>query len=81
LVKIVCPAGRRLNSRLPSCSKVYIDSLELNIIRHRLLKRLHKTHTGAYSNLEWAWRVIMIDEEGKTYMQHAEKICRKIKCC
>ncbi len=28
-----------------------------------------------------ARRVIIIDKEGKTYMQHAEKICRKIKCC
>ncbi len=27
-VKIVCPAGRRLNSRLPGCSKVYIDSFK-----------------------------------------------------
>ncbi len=80
-VKIVCPAGRRLNSILPGCSKVYINSLESNIIRHRLLKRLHEAHTGAYSNLERARRVIMINEEGKTYMRHAEKICRKIKCC
>jgi hypothetical protein len=80
-VKIVCPAGRRLNSRLPGCSKVYIDSLGLNIVRHRLLERLHEAHTGAYLNLERGRRVIMIDEEGKTYMQHTEKICCKIKCC
>jgi hypothetical protein len=25
--------------------------------------------------------VIAIDEEGKTYMRHAEKICKKIKSC
>jgi hypothetical protein len=80
-VKIVCPAGRRLNSRLPGCSKVYIDSLESNIIRHRLLERLHEAHTGTYSNSERARRVIMINKEGKTYMQHTEKICCKIKCC
>ncbi len=80
-VKIVCPAGRRLNSRLPGCSKVYIDSLESNIIRHRLLERLHEAHTGAYLNSEQARRLIMIDKEGKMYMRHAEKICRKIKCC
>jgi hypothetical protein len=80
-VKIVRPAGRRLNSKLPGCSKVYINSFKSNIIRHRLLKRLHKAHMGAYSNSERAWRVIMIDEEGKTYMRHAEKKCCKIKCC
>ncbi len=28
-----------------------------------------------------ARRVIIIDKEGKTYMRHAEKICKKIKCC
>ncbi len=27
-----------------------------------------------------ARRVIIINEEGKAYMRHAEKICRKIKC-
>jgi hypothetical protein len=30
-VKIVHPAGRRLNSRLPGCSQAYIESLEGNI--------------------------------------------------
>jgi hypothetical protein len=80
-VKIAHPAGRRLNSRLPGCSKVYIDSLESNIIRYRLLRRLHKAHTGAYLNSERARGVIMINKEGKTYMRHTEKICCKIKCC
>jgi hypothetical protein len=80
-VKIVCPTGRRLNSRLPGCSKVYINSFESNIIRHRLLKKLHDAHMGTYLDSERARRVIKIDEEGKTYMRHAEKICHKIKCC
>jgi hypothetical protein len=42
---------------------------------------LHKTHTGGYSDGEKARRVMIIDEEGKAYMRHAKKICRKIKCC
>jgi hypothetical protein len=33
-VKIVQPAGRSSNSRLPGCSKAYIDSLKYNIIKH-----------------------------------------------
>ena len=33
-VKIVHPAGRQLNSRLPGCSQAYIKSLEGNIRRH-----------------------------------------------
>jgi hypothetical protein len=80
-VKIVRPAGRRLNSRLPGCSQSYINSLKGNITRHQLLERLFKAHTNNYSNKERARRVVIIDEEGKAYMRRAEKICRKIKCC
>jgi hypothetical protein len=80
-VKIVPPAGRRLNCRLLGCNKVYIESFESNVIRHRLLEKLHDAHTGTYSDSERARRVIKIDKEGKTYMQHMEKICQKIKCC
>ncbi len=80
-VKIARPAGRRLNSRIPGCSNAYIESLEENIRRHQLLERLHDTHMGGYLDDERARRVMIIDEEGKAYMRHAEKICRKIKCC
>ena len=80
-VKIVRPVGRRLNSKLPGARKAYIDSLESNISRHRLLQRLNDAHTGTYPNAERAQKIIQIDEEGKAYMRRAEKICRKIKCC
>ncbi len=45
-VKIVQPVGRRLNSRIAGCCKTYIESLETNITRHRLLECLHDAHTG-----------------------------------
>jgi hypothetical protein len=80
-VKIACPARRRLNSRIPGCSNAYIKSLKENIGRHWLLERSHDTHTGGYLAGERARRVMIIDEEGKAYMRHTEKICRKIKCC
>ncbi len=80
-VKIVQPAGRRLNSRLPGCSQSYINSLKGNITWYQLLKRLFRAHTSNYSNEERAHRVIIIEKEGKAYMRRAEKICRKIKCC
>jgi hypothetical protein len=80
-VKIVRPAGRRLNSKIPGCSNAYIKSFKDNIIKHRLLERLHDAHTGAYSESEQARKVIVIDEEGKAYMRHAKKVCRKLKCC
>ena len=80
-VRIIRPASRRLNSRLPGCGKAYVRSLEGNIIQHPLIERLHEAHMGAYSAEERARKVIAIDEEGKTYMRHAKKICRKIKSC
>jgi hypothetical protein len=79
--KIVWPASRRLNSRLPGCSNEYGRSLESNIIQHCLLERLHNAHMGCYTPEERAQKVIAINEEGKTYMRHAEKICPKIKSC
>ncbi len=80
-VRIVQPASRRLNSRLPGSNEAYVRSLEKNIVQHCLIERLHKGHTGNYSTAERARRVIVIDKEGKVYMHHAEKICRKIKLC
>jgi hypothetical protein len=80
-VKIVRPASRQINSRLPGCSEAYIDSLEGNITRHWLLKLLCDAHTGGYSAEETAQRVIIIDKKGKACMRQAEKICRKIKFC
>ena len=80
-VRIIRPAGQRLNSRVPGCSETYIKSLECNIKNHRLIERLHDAHTRLHSSSKWARKVIMIDEEGKAYMRHAEKVCRKLKCC
>ena len=79
--RIVRPASRRLNSKIPGCGRAYRRSLESNIIQHRLIERLHEAHTGNYTAAERARKVTIIDEEGKAYMRHAEKICRKIKSC
>ncbi len=81
LVKIVQPASCRLNSWLPGCGNEYVRSLESNIIQHRLLEHLRNAHMGHYIPEERAQKVIAIDEEGKTYMRHAEKICQRIKSC
>ena len=80
-VKILRPMSRRLNSHLPKCGEAYIENLEKNIVKHRLLERLYDAHTGGYPAEEMTNKVIAIDDEVKLYMRHAEKICRKIKCC
>jgi hypothetical protein len=77
-VKIVRPASCWLNSCLPGCSNEYVRSLETNIIHHRLLECLHNAHTGNYMPEERARKVIIINEEGKAYMRHAEKSVKKL---
>ena len=56
-MRISRPASRRLNSQIPGCGKAYIESLENNIIQHRLIERLHEAHTGDYTAKERARRV------------------------
>jgi hypothetical protein len=81
LTKIVCPASRRLNSKISHCIDAYNKSLEDNIVRHRLIKKLHEVHVSNLMQQEKTMRVGSIDKAGKEYMKHAKKVCRKIKCC
>jgi hypothetical protein len=81
LTKVVCPASHRLNSKMPWCGEAYVKSLERNIIQHRLLERLNKVHCSNLSHNKKADKLNSIDQKGQDYMIHAEKMCRKIKCC
>ena len=42
--RIVRPATRRLNSKVGTAAKKYIESLEANIKRHRLIERAGEAH-------------------------------------
>jgi hypothetical protein len=44
--KIVCPALRRLNSKVSHCIDAYNKSLESNIVQHCLIKKLRKVHVS-----------------------------------
>jgi hypothetical protein len=79
--KIIRPASRRLYSKIPLCVDAYNKSLEDNIVRHRLIKKLHEVHVSNWTQQEKACRVCLIDRVGKEYMRHAKKVCRTIKCC
>jgi hypothetical protein len=46
--KVMHPASWWLNSKVPSCGEVYVQSLERNIVQHRLLEQLNEVH---HSNL------------------------------
>ncbi len=58
-----------------------LGALKKGIIQHCLLEHLHDAQTGVFTPEVRAKIVIGIDKEGKTYMHHVEKICRKIKLC
>jgi hypothetical protein len=79
--KIVHPASRRLNSKVPYCSDAYNKSLEDNIVQNHLIEKLHKVHVSNWTHAEKERRVCLIDRAGKEDMKHTKKVCRKIKCC
>ena len=47
--KVVRPASCRLNSKMPQCGKAYVQSLERNIVQHRLLEQLNDVHCSNLS--------------------------------
>ncbi len=42
--KVVHPASCWLNIKMLQCRKAYVQSLEQNIVKHRLLEQLNKVH-------------------------------------
>jgi hypothetical protein len=47
--KVVRPASRWLNSKMPRCGRAYVKSLERNIVQHRLLEWLNEVHRSSLS--------------------------------
>jgi hypothetical protein len=79
--KVMHPASRQLNSKMPQCGEAYLKSLESNIVQHRLQEQLNEVHRSSLPHDRKTERLNIIDWEGRNYMRHAEKVCRKIKCC
>jgi hypothetical protein len=77
--KIVRPASRRLNTKLPRVAAEYSRLLEEKIIKHRLIKRVGIAHVSSRSRKSFARRLNHLDKELGNYMRYAEKHCRKIK--
>ncbi len=72
-------SSRQLNNRLPHMAKKYADSLEANIIRHQLIKKLGKAHPHGQNKEDMQNRINRVDKEGGQFMTHAEQNCRKLK--
>jgi hypothetical protein len=76
---IAHPQARRLNSRIPSCHRKYIQIFESLIAKHRLIDKLNEAHVADVSPEVRKEKIDKIDEIGKDCMLHAEKKCRKIR--
>jgi hypothetical protein len=77
--KIVRPASRRLNTKIPRAAAEYARILEEEILRHRLIEWTGAVHTSSRSRRKVAKCLNRLDKEFGQYMHHAEKKCRKIK--
>ncbi len=66
---------------MPRCGEAYVQSLEQNIVQHQLLEWLHKVHRISLSHEKKVEELNAINQEGRDYMIHVEKACRKIKSC
>jgi hypothetical protein len=72
-------ASRRLNTRLPHVAKKYVENLEANLKRHKLIEKLGEAHTTGTSREDVQGKVINVDKDSLQYMKHAAKKCRKLK--
>jgi hypothetical protein len=72
-------ASRRLNTRLPHVVRRYIDNLERNLKRHRLIEKLGAAHTAGKSKEEVQTKITNTDRDSLQYMKHAAKKSRKLK--
>jgi hypothetical protein len=77
--KIVRPASRRLNTKLPGVADRYTSKLEEIILKHRLIKRMGEAHGNSKSRKSLAKWMNRLDKELGKYMRYTEKKCRKIK--
>jgi hypothetical protein len=77
--RIVRPASRRLNTKIPRVAAEYTQILEKKILKHRLIERTGAAHISSKSRRKVAKHLNRLDNELGQYMRHAEKKCRKIK--
>jgi hypothetical protein len=77
--KIVCPALRRLNTKIPGCALRYNRALQKNILHHQLLELMINVAKSHENKETISAQLNQLDWEGEQYMKHAEKKCCRIK--
>ena len=78
--KVIRPAARRLNTRLPHVLEKYNATVTALFKRHQIIEKLESISAGKYKSLKnTATALNRLDKESAAYMKAAEKRCRKIK--
>jgi hypothetical protein len=77
--RIVRPASRRLNTKIPRVAVECAWILEKKILKRRLIKRTGVAHTSSKLRRKVAKQLDQLDDEFGQYMCHAEKKCTQIK--
>ncbi len=77
--KIVQPALRKLNTKIPGCALWYNQSLQNNILHQQLLKRMTHVMESKENKEAILAKLNKLHREGEQYMKHAEKKCPQIK--
>jgi hypothetical protein len=67
--KLILPASRRLNTKLPCTAAEYSRLLEEKIIKHCLIKRVGKAHVSSRSKWSFTKRLNWLDKELVNYMR------------
>ena len=76
---VVRPASRRLNNKIESCRNNYVEILDANVQRHKLVEKTEAIEKSNLSRDSKRAELDKVDEEGKQYMRRAEKKCRRIR--
>ena len=77
--KIIQPALRRLNTKIPGCALQYNWALRKNILHHQFLECMICVAESDDCKEAILAKLNQLDWEGEKYMKHAEKKCLRIK--
>ena len=59
--------------------KKYVDNLEQNLTRHRLIDKLGEAHTEGRSKEDVQSKITIVDNTSMQFMKHPTKKCRRLK--
>ena len=73
--RVIRSTSRRLNTDIPRVESKYVNSLETNLTKHRIVERTIQAHRSTTDKTILQTRLDTIDDDAKQFMVHAEKKC------